>query len=163
MYVYISQDTRWGDSEKKLLEAMTKAGKFPKCFETKVFFHFFISATLLDSPSVPLFRIYLAKITCTASSDRNVLFLLIYGYLVLWKVDMSKVKVDVMAKWITERVVSILGFEDDIVINLAINMLNEPVSTIRNSVFYNRIHIANAYAHLLCVHSRLTRSACRWR
>jgi uncharacterized membrane protein len=43
-------------------------------------------------------------------------------------VDMSKVKIDVMSKWITERVVSILGFEDDIVINLAINMLNEQVS-----------------------------------
>lgn len=40
------------------------------------------------------------------------------------KVDLKKINVDIMAKWVTERIVQILGFEDEIVINLIINMLN---------------------------------------
>lgn len=30
------QDPRWGDSEKKLLVAMTRSGKFPAIYESKV-------------------------------------------------------------------------------------------------------------------------------
>ena len=33
-----------------------------------------------------------------------------------------------MSKWITEKLVSLLGFEDDIVINLTLNLFAEPVS-----------------------------------
>lgn len=35
--------------------------------------------------------------------------------------------VDIMNKWITEKLTEILGFEDDIVINLAINILTDAV------------------------------------
>ena len=41
---------------------------------------------------------------------------------------MSKVEGAIINKWITERLTDLLGFEDDIVINLAINLLTEPVS-----------------------------------
>jgi serine/arginine repetitive matrix protein 1 len=40
------------------------------------------------------------------------------------KVDLKKVNIDIMSKWVTERIVQLLGFEDEIVINLIINMLN---------------------------------------
>ena len=39
------------------------------------------------------------------------------------KVSMAKVKLPVISKWISERITDLLGFEDDIVINLAINFL----------------------------------------
>eukprot|EP00607_Mallomonas_marina_P002200 CAMPEP_0182437220 /NCGR_PEP_ID=MMETSP1167-20130531/84896_1 /TAXON_ID=2988 /ORGANISM="Mallomonas Sp, Strain CCMP3275" /LENGTH=82 /DNA_ID=CAMNT_0024630055 /DNA_START=134 /DNA_END=379 /DNA_ORIENTATION=+ len=39
------------------------------------------------------------------------------------KVDYSKVNADIMAKWVSEKIAQILGFEDDIVINLVINTL----------------------------------------
>ena len=45
-----------------------------------------------------------------------------------FQVDMKKVNLDVMSKWCTERLTEILGFEDEIVINLAINLLQAPVS-----------------------------------
>merc|ERR1711970_628621 len=40
-------------------------------------------------------------------------------------VDMRKVKLDVLKPWITERLIDILGFEDDVVIEYAINQLEE--------------------------------------
>lgn len=40
------------------------------------------------------------------------------------KVDLKKINIDIMSKWVTERIVQLLGFEDEIVINLIINMLN---------------------------------------
>ncbi len=45
-----------------------------------------------------------------------------------FKVDPKKINVDVMSKWITEKLVSLLGFEDDIVINLTLNLFAETVS-----------------------------------
>ena len=39
------------------------------------------------------------------------------------KVDLKKVNFNLIKKWIAERVNGILGFEDDIVISLCINML----------------------------------------
>jgi hypothetical protein len=42
------------------------------------------------------------------------------------KVDLKKVNIDIMSKWVTERIVQLFGFEDEIVINLIINMLNSP-------------------------------------
>ena len=43
------------------------------------------------------------------------------------KVNMSKVNLDVMGKWCTERLNEILGFEDDIVIGLVMNLLQQKV------------------------------------
>ncbi|KAJ0407677.1 hypothetical protein ATCC90586_001859 [Pythium insidiosum] len=39
------------------------------------------------------------------------------------KVDLAKVKREVIDQWITERVTQLLGFEDDIVVSLVINLL----------------------------------------
>ena len=41
------------------------------------------------------------------------------------KVDMKKVNCDVMFKWVTEKLIDMLGFEDDIVINMIINLLEK--------------------------------------
>jgi len=40
------------------------------------------------------------------------------------KVDMKKVNVEIMSRWITEKITEILGFEDEVVIGMCINMLN---------------------------------------
>ncbi|KAF4315518.1 hypothetical protein JM18_009168 [Phytophthora kernoviae] len=39
------------------------------------------------------------------------------------RVDLSKVQREVINQWITERITELLGFEDDIVISMAINLL----------------------------------------
>nr|CCA22294.1 serine/arginine repetitive matrix protein putative [Albugo laibachii Nc14] len=48
------------------------------------------------------------------------------------KVDLKKVKIEVINQWIAERITSILGFEDEIVISMTINLLetkvDEPVN-----------------------------------
>ena len=41
---------------------------------------------------------------------------------------MKRVNLDIMSKWVTERLIELLGFEDDIVINLVINMIKAKVS-----------------------------------
>eukprot|EP01036_Dinobryon_divergens_P031019 gene31019-40354_t len=69
----VEQDGRWGKSDQKLMESMTKAGKF---------------AAILDS-----------------------------------KVNLKKVNLDVISKWVHEKIIELLGFEDDILINLVNNML----------------------------------------
>ena len=43
------------------------------------------------------------------------------------KVDMSKVNLAVMSKWCTERLNEILGYEDDIVAGLILNLLEAKV------------------------------------
>lgn len=43
------------------------------------------------------------------------------------KINIKKVNVDVISKWITQKVIEVLGFEDEIVINLIINMLQGDV------------------------------------
>ena len=43
------------------------------------------------------------------------------------KVDMSKVKVDVLKPWITKRVYEILKMEDDVVVEFIFNHLEEKV------------------------------------
>jgi len=40
------------------------------------------------------------------------------------KVDLKKVNIPVMSRWVTARVTEVLGFEDDIVSGLVINMLD---------------------------------------
>ena len=50
------------------------------------------------------------------------------------KVDMSKVKVDVLKPWITKRVYEMLKMEDDVVVEFIFNQLEEKVgSCISNS------------------------------
>jgi serine/arginine repetitive matrix protein 1 len=39
------------------------------------------------------------------------------------KVNVKKINLDVINKWITQKIIEIVGFEDDILINLVINML----------------------------------------
>ena len=41
------------------------------------------------------------------------------------KVDLSKVKIDVIKPWITRRITEILGFEDDVVIDFCFNLLEK--------------------------------------
>ncbi|TTS81764.1 Myotubularin-related protein 9 [Bagarius yarrelli] len=44
------------------------------------------------------------------------------------KVDMTKVNLEVIKPWITQRVTEILGFEDDVVVEFVFNQLEEKVS-----------------------------------
>ena len=39
------------------------------------------------------------------------------------KVDLKKINLDIITKWIQAKITEILGFEDEIIINLVINML----------------------------------------
>lgn len=39
------------------------------------------------------------------------------------KVNLKKINLDVINKWITQKIIEVVGFEDDILINLVINML----------------------------------------
>ncbi|CAM9773969.1 unnamed protein product, partial [Ectocarpus sp. 8 AP-2014] len=41
------------------------------------------------------------------------------------KVNMKKVNMDVMQRWIAQRITSLLGFEDDIVVGTCVNYLSE--------------------------------------
>ena len=41
------------------------------------------------------------------------------------KVDMTKVNLDIMRPWITKRVTELLGFEDEVVIEMIVSMLEE--------------------------------------
>jgi hypothetical protein len=43
------------------------------------------------------------------------------------KVDLKKVNIDIISKWICEKVTDILGFDDDIINNLIVNLLNAEV------------------------------------
>ncbi|KAF0693953.1 Aste57867_15136 [Aphanomyces stellatus] len=49
------------------------------------------------------------------------------------KVDVSKVNKEVMHQWITEKITEVLGFEDDIVVSTAINLLepNHPLDPLK--------------------------------
>ena len=44
------------------------------------------------------------------------------------KVDMSKVKIDVLKPWITKRIYEMLKMEDDVVVEFIFNQLEEKVS-----------------------------------
>lgn len=43
------------------------------------------------------------------------------------KVNMKRVNMDVMQRWIAQRITSLLGFEDDIVVGTCVNYLSEEV------------------------------------
>ena len=63
----------WGATDSKLLNKLTKAGKFSAILETKV--------------------------------------------------NLKKINLDVISKWIHEKIVELVNFEDEILINLIVNML----------------------------------------
>lgn len=44
------------------------------------------------------------------------------------KVNMKLVNMEVMQRWIAQRITSLLGFEDDIVVGTCVNYLSEEVS-----------------------------------
>lgn len=65
------------------------------------------------------------------------IFLFFLSYLffnLYYQVDMSKVKLDVLKPWITQKITEILNIEDDVVIDYVNNQLEEKVVT---SIFYN--------------------------
>lgn len=49
------------------------------------------------------------------------------------QVNMKKVNMDVMQRWIAQRITSLLGFEDDIVVGTCVNYLAEEVRAILKS------------------------------
>uniref|UniRef100_A0A8P4KDZ5 Serine/arginine repetitive matrix 1 n=1 Tax=Dicentrarchus labrax TaxID=13489 RepID=A0A8P4KDZ5_DICLA len=51
------------------------------------------------------------------------------------KVDMTKVNLEVIKPWITQRVTEILGFEDDVVIEFIFNQLEEKVMSLTVFIF----------------------------
>lgn len=53
--------------------------------------------------------------------------LLLFIIHVLLQVDMSKVKLDVLKPWITQKITEILKMEDDVVIDYVNNQLEEKV------------------------------------
>lgn len=48
-----------------------------------------------------------------------------FGDSLTQKVDMSKVKLDVIKPWITTKITQILGMEDDVVVEFVYNQLEE--------------------------------------
>lgn len=48
---------------------------------------------------------------------------------------MTKVNLEVIKPWITQRVTEILGFEDDVVIEFIFNQLEEKVMSLIMSIF----------------------------
>lgn len=51
------------------------------------------------------------------------------------KVDMTKVNLEVIKPWITQRVTEVLGFEDDVVIEFIFNQLEDKVMSLLCSCF----------------------------
>lgn len=55
---------------------------------------------------------------------------------ILKKVDMKKVKLDVIKPWITTKITQILGIEDDVVIEFVYNQLEDQVR-LDTTIFVN--------------------------
>ena len=49
----------------------------------------------------------------------------LYCLLVVFQVDMSKVNLDTIKPWITQRVTDLLGIEDDVVVEFIFNLLEK--------------------------------------
>lgn len=64
-----------------------------------------------------------------------------YANFYAMQVDMSKVKLDVLKPWITQKITEILKMEDDVVIDYVNNQLEEKVIT--QSIFLFLFHIAD--------------------
>lgn len=50
-----------------------------------------------------------------------------YDTCIILQVDMSKVKLDILKPWITQKITEILKMEDDVVIDYVNNQLEEKV------------------------------------
>ena len=44
------------------------------------------------------------------------------------KISLKKVNVEIISKWVTEKLIEILGFGDEIIVNLVVNLLSADVS-----------------------------------
>ena len=53
------------------------------------------------------------------------LYVRIHCLLVVCQVDMSKVNLDTIKPWITQRVTDLLGIEDDVVVEFIFNLLEK--------------------------------------
>lgn len=49
------------------------------------------------------------------------------------KVDMRKVNLGVMRPWVTKRVVELVGFEDEVVVEYAMELLEDKSNPVRGS------------------------------
>lgn len=58
---------------------------------------------------------------------------------------MSKVNLEVIKPWITQRVNEILGFEDDVVIEFVFNQLEEKVNLTDSALPVVRSHMLDLY------------------
>lgn len=47
------------------------------------------------------------------------------------QVDMRKVNIDVMRPWIANKVVELVGFEDEVVVEYAMGLLEDPAQPVR--------------------------------
>eukprot|EP01033_Poteriospumella_lacustris_P013970 gene13970-9982_t len=74
--VSLEQDGRWSKSDEKLLQQMTREGKFPPIFDTKI--------------------------------------------------NLKRVNIAVINRWIHQRVIQLTGVDDDIIINTIVNILQTP-------------------------------------
>lgn len=45
----------------------------------------------------------------------------------LFQVDMTKVKLDVIKPWISQKITDVLGIEDDVIVNFVFNQLETKV------------------------------------
>lgn len=94
------QDNRFLDKQKKLLKSM----RFANVLNQKV------------------------SDGCQRIGEMNLLPVLI-PLLFVFQVEMDKVNLDVIKPWITKRLIEVLGFEDDVVLQFIFNMLeSEKVS-----------------------------------
>lgn len=69
-----------------------------------------------------------ARITEALSADR-LMKKIKFAKILEENVDFTKVNLDVMSKWVTEKITELLGFEDEIVISLVVNSLSSEVPT----------------------------------
>lgn len=74
--VSLEQDGRWSKSDEKLLQQMTREGKFPPIFDTKI--------------------------------------------------NLKRVNIAMINRWIQQRVIQLTGVDDDIIINTIVNILQTP-------------------------------------
>jgi hypothetical protein len=71
------------------------------------------------------------------------------------KVDLKKVKFDLIKSWIAKRIGELLGFEDDVVINFVISSLEAEVMRNLHShsllTFLVRLHQSTTHSRMLCI------------
>ena len=56
------------------------------------------------------------------------------------RVNMRKVNLPVLRPWITDKVTKLLGFEDDVVIEYAVGLLEDPNVEVRTTLLENSSH-----------------------